>query len=61
MAMSTAPVATSPQVAYSLLPSVIHDSKKRGGSLIPPFALLHFQAASRIGGTGLTQQRRTSG
>lgn len=30
MAMSTAPVAPSPQVAYSLLPSMIHDSKKRG-------------------------------
>lgn len=30
MAMSTAPVATSPQVAYSSLPSMIHDSKKRG-------------------------------
>lgn len=46
MAMSTAPVATSPQVACSFLPSMIHDSKKRG-NLIPPFALLHFQAASK--------------
>lgn len=47
MAMSALPVAMSLQVAYSVLPSMIYDKKRRGKALISPFALLHFSALSR--------------
>lgn len=60
MAMSAVPVAMSQQVAYSVLPSMIYDKKRRG---ISPFALLHFPASSRssLEGFGLTRQLLTSG
>lgn len=63
MAMSAVPVAMSLQVAYSVLPSMIYDKKRRGESLISPFALLHFPASSKssLEGFGLTQQLQAFG
>ncbi len=63
MAMGIVPVAMSLEVAYSVLPSMIYDEKRRGESLTSPFALLHFSISSKefFWGIGLTQQLHTSG